>query len=237
MLSQAMAGLLDDPFQAVFRWAGRQTGNEALPFENPRQMVNALNNPALEAKAVARMHKMHYGAFYGKETRGPFSGLAERELLNKGVGKFGWRSGLIQGRPMMGWSIGVSHFKGMVPIAVIQGIFGGFTASRGHKVSGSLGGFAKGIGFATGDLIGTALGGPMLGYAVGAAGERVGAGFEEGVQMLHDFAYKVKHINMGGNYEDTQIAYSMRQRAAQELGSSVLNARQWLGKEAAFMHQ
>ncbi len=237
MIGQMMSGMLDDPFQAVFRMFGRRTGNRPIDYTDPAQLVSALRNPATEATAVARMHKMHYGAFYGKETRGVFSGLAERELLNKGVGKFGWRSGLIQGRPMMGWSVGVSHFKGMMPIATIQGIVGGFTAARGHKVSGAMGGFAKGMGFAVGDLIGTALGGPMLGYAVGAAGERVGAGFEEGLQMLHDFANKVKHINMGGNYEDTEIAYTMRHRAAQELGSSALNARQWLGKEAAFMHQ
>jgi hypothetical protein len=41
---------------------------------------------------------------------------------------------------------------------------------------------------------------------------------------------------MGGGYQDTQTAYTMRQRAAQELTGSLLNARPYLGKEAALMH-
>jgi hypothetical protein len=41
---------------------------------------------------------------------------------------------------------------------------------------------------------------------------------------------------MGGDYQDTQVAWTMRQRAAQEMSGSLLNARQYLGKEAALMH-
>lgn len=40
-----------------------------------------------------------------------------------------------------------------------------------------------------------------------------------------------------GGFKDSQPAYTMRQRAEQELSGSLLNARQYLGKEAQLMHQ
>jgi hypothetical protein len=47
----------------------------------------------------------------------------------------------------------------------------------------------------------------------------------------------LRHFNAGGDYEDTQVAYTMRQRAVQEMGQSLLNARQYLGKEALMFHE
>lgn len=228
-----MMGMLDDPFLAVGRWMGRQGGPTALPYQNPQQMVSALRNPLTEAAAVRRMHKMHYGAFYGKESRSTFSGLAEGELLRRGKGY----GGAIFGRPMKGFSVGLSHFKGMLPFAAVQGVVGGAFAQKGHKMSGTIGGLARGLGYATGDLIGTTIGGPVAGFVLGSLGEELGGKVGEAVQMFNDFARNTKHINMGGNYEDTRVAYTMRQRAAQEMGSSVMNARTWLGKEAALLHQ
>ena len=228
-----MMGMLDDPFLAVGRWMGRQGGREGVKYENPEQMVAALRNPATEVEAVARMHKMHYGSFYNKESRTAFSGLAERELLMKGKG-FG---GAVFGRPMKGFSVGMSHFKGMMPFAAIQGVAGFAFAEKGHRVSGGVGGISRGLGYALGDLIGTTFGGPVAGFALGSLGEMVGGKVGEATQMFNDFAKNTKHINMGGNYEDTKVAFTMRQRAAQEMGSSVMNARSWLGKEAALMHQ
>src|SRR5271157_2387999 len=108
MIAQISA-LLDDIPQIAGRWLGRQGGTRPIAYQNPAQMISALRNPATEAAAVSRMRKMHYGAFYGKESRTAFSGLAERELLLKGKG-FG---GAIFGRPMKGFSVGVSHFKSM----------------------------------------------------------------------------------------------------------------------------
>src|SRR5271165_1328669 len=137
MIAQMM-NLMDDPFVAVGRWMGRQGGPPSVKYENPTQMIAALRNQASEAGAVATMRKMHYGSFYNKESRGMFSGLAERELRNKGVGY----GGLAFGRPMKGFSIGMSHFKSMMPFAAIQGVAGFAFAEKGHRVSGGVGGLA-----------------------------------------------------------------------------------------------
>lgn len=225
---------LDDPFQTVLRYMGRQNkGSSALAYENPSQMVAALHDPLTQASAVSRMHRMHYGAFYSEQGRTTYSGIAERELLNKGKG-FG---GAVFGRPAKGFSIGLDHFKGALPFIPLQAFGEAAFAPKGHKMSGLIGGAAKGVGFAVGDFLGSWLAGPVGGLALGLVGDHLGGYVEQGVQMLHDFNRNVKHINMGGNYKDTEVAYTMRQRAAQEMGSSIMNARQWLGKESIYMHQ
>ena len=54
--------------------------------------------------------------------------------------------------------------------------------------------------------------------------------------VLHE-SKMLRHFNAGGDYEDTQVAFTMRQRAAQEMSTSLLNARAWLGKEALLFHE
>jgi hypothetical protein len=234
MAISAFIGALDDPIQAVMRFMGRQTsGTRPLEYQDPVQMIAALNNPATESAAVARMHRMHYGSFYSENKRTLSSGLAERELLKMGTG----HSGVMFGRPMKGFSVGMAHFKGALPFVPIQAFGETYMAPRGHKMSGLIGGASKALFYAAGDLAGTFAGGPVVGFALGMMAEHLGGYVEEGVQMLHDFNRSVKHINMGGNYEDSAVAYTMRQRAAQEMGSSVMNARQWLGQEALLLHQ
>lgn len=226
----------DDVARAALRLFGVGTTSgsaTAGSYASPVDLVNALHNPATEPAAVARMHKMHYGAFYGKDSRGMFSSLAENELLRKGKG-FG---GAVFGRPIKGISVGISHFKGAAVFALPQGIFMSALAPKGHKVSALVGGAARGIFYGVGDLIGTAVGGPLAGFALGATTEKIGGVVQEALQRFHDFNHNMTHINMGGNYEDTRIAYTMRQRAAQEMGSSVMNARKYLGAEALLMHQ
>ena len=235
MAISALMGLWDDAGAAVMRLLGKGSTKESdmIPYENPQQMVDALRNPATEAKAVARMRKMHYGEFYGKNTRGMFSGMAERELLAKNKGF----SGAIFGRPVKGLSVGITHFKAASQFAALQGIVGGAFAEKGHKFSGAVGGTIRGLAYGVGDLIGTTLAGPVGGLALGMAFDAATAPVTDVIQSFVDFNKHVKHINMGGNYEDTRTAYTMRQRAAQEMGSSVMNARAWLGKEAALLHQ
>lgn len=43
--------------------------------------------------------------------------------------------------------------------------------------------------------------------------------------------------NFGGNYQDTQQAYTMRQRAVQSMQESRMNARSVLGSEARTLHR
>ncbi len=216
------------------RLLGRRGDSEgAIPYRNPRQLVDALHNSSTEAAAVARMHSMHYGAFYNKTSRSMFSGIAERELLKKGTGF----SGALFGRPAKGLSVGLSHTKYFGYFAAGAGMLDAATSARGHKLSGFVGGVGKSLTFLAADVVGTFLGGPILGQAFGWTAEHFAGKAQEGLQTFIDFNKNMRHINMGGNYEDTRVAYTMRQRAAQEMGSSVMNARQYLGKEAALMHQ
>lgn len=46
-----------------------------------------------------------------------------------------------------------------------------------------------------------------------------------------------RHAKFGGEYRDSDATVTMRQRAVQEMGSSALNARRYLGSEAVLMHQ
>lgn len=43
--------------------------------------------------------------------------------------------------------------------------------------------------------------------------------------------------NVGGGYQDTQQAYTMRQRAVQAIQQSRMNARSVLGNEASLLHR
>lgn len=238
MLVQIMAAT-EDVFSFAARVFGRSTIGkpDPTPYDprNPRALIDALRNPLTAKDAIPRMKKLHYGAFYNEETAGRRigAGLAERELMTKGKG-FG---GLVFGRPMKGLSIGLSHLNFIGTFTAATGLVGGFTAGRKHRMSGVVGGMARTLAYSVGDVAGSVIAGPLAGMALGVVTEHLGGVVGEGMQFLHDFNHDLKHINMGGNYEDTQLAYTMRQKAAQELGSSVMNARQYLGKEALLMHQ
>jgi len=96
------------------------------------------------------------------------------------------------------------------------------------------------VGVTTGSAVGAALGGLALGLPGeiaggligGTVGEKVGAVIEP----LEELGRQAYHLNFGGEYHDTEVAWTMRQRAVQEMGSSALNARQYLGKEALLFH-
>jgi hypothetical protein len=75
--------------------------------------------------------------------------------------------------------------------------------------------------------------GAIAGFAAFYAGEKLGDAFQYAVDGVN----ASRKLNFGGNYKDTTVAYTMRQKAAQELGGSLLNARTYLGKEAVLFHQ
>jgi len=119
------------------------------------------------------------------------------------------------------------------------------TAPRRRVLSRGIGATSAGVlGLAVAvgvKMAATAIAGPIAGYIAGAA-----AGFvsdpiirdtvSKGIDWFTDIENK-RRFNMGGNYEDTEYAYTQRQRGAMEIGQSLLNARQYLGKEALLMHQ
>lgn len=137
--------------------------------------------------------------------------------------------------------------KGAIPLTAGMVAFAAGTASRGkmletagNEMSSQVGGLA---GFEVGSVLGQAVipipvlggivGGLVGGYIGSKASPRVGTGIAKLVESVNS----TRTLNFGGNYKDTTVAYTMRQRAAQELGSSLLNARQYLGKEAVLMYQ
>jgi hypothetical protein len=62
---------------------------------------------------------------------------------------------------------------------------------------------------------------------------------EAPLQRIHDFGRWSQSVtpHMYGPWKDSEAGYTMRQRAANELSGSLMNARQILGKEAVFMHE
>lgn len=103
-----------------------------------------------------------------------------------------------------------------------------------------------------GSLIGTVIGAPlgvpgaMAGAMIGGVGGYIlgGIGFNKaateigmGVRATVASARMMDRLQFGGSFQDTQQAYTMRQRAIQEMSGSMLNARQYLGNEAAFLHE
>ena len=111
------------------------------------------------------------------------------------------------------------------------------TAPRGElaaKVTSSLGGQA-------GALVGGAVGAAMLGLP----GELIGGyiGYELGslpgkaLSSAVEYGRNMRRLHTGGDFQDSEAALTMRRRAAAELSTSLLNARQYLGKEAVLMHQ
>jgi hypothetical protein len=137
-----------------------------------------------------------------------------------------------------GYNIG---FKGNLPFFLAFGTYAAIKAPTGHKISAFASG---GIGFGITAVIGGALGG-MVGIPPPIAATIAGVLFQDAVdsniskivQGAVDFGSKQRRMNFGGDYRDTQVAYTMRQVAAREMGGSLMNARQWLGAEASFLHQ
>lgn len=67
---------------------------------------------------------------------------------------------------------------------------------------------------------------PAYGLGVAAANS---------VRYFKSFGYKLRHIEMGGDYQDTATAANLRMRAVSEMSSANSYSRRWLGNEATFM--
>ena len=131
--------------------------------------------------------------------------------------------------------------KGSFPFALGFGVQSALAAPRHHKVSAGLA-TGMSIGVTTALSVGvSALTGlpPMLtDLALQAMVQPTMDKFFQGaIQPLVDFGTNQRRVNFGGDYRDTATAMTMRQVAAREMSASLMNARQWLGQEGAFMHQ
>jgi hypothetical protein len=131
--------------------------------------------------------------------------------------------------------------RGNLPFVLAYGTYAAIQAPTGHKISALAGG---GIGFSAAGLAAGAIGGifgipPMISATIAGVllGDKIDRAITNVVQGAVDFGSRQRRMNFGGDYRDTQVAYTMRQTAAREMGGSLMNARQWLGQESAFMHQ
>lgn len=122
----------------------------------------------------------------------------------------------------------------------------------GGAVFGARLGLAQAIGGIGGEAIGGLLGsafGP-LGTWAGQVGGGIGgtivgdyffkrSAYEHGLRTSYATAGAIakRKVQFGRGFRDTEEAYTMRQAAVQEMAGSLLNARQYLGNEAYFLHR
>jgi phage tail tape-measure protein len=103
------------------------------------------------------------------------------------------------------------------------------------------------VGFITGRAAGVAIGSFILPGVGTWAGGIIGGGVGSLVgdkkarvatqRLVNSIAIYRPRVRFGGNFKDSQPAYTMRAKAEQELSGSLLNARRYLGREAQLMHQ
>lgn len=134
-------------------------------------------------------------------------------------------------------SIGTNAFSGSVLFGLPLAAAAMTTAGRGKALSTGASTWGSGIL--------SAIPGAFFGGLPGALAtsfllqEPIAKAIAAPLQKIHDFgkwsASTTSHRN--GYWQDSEAGYTMRQRAARELSGSLLNARQVLGKEAAFLHE
>jgi hypothetical protein len=141
-----------------------------------------------------------------------------------------WKSGAIFGRAGQGFRHGLQNtVRGQIPFMLVSAGLSGAMAPRHHALSA----MSRTLGGAIGGMLGFTFGGAVGGMA----GDKVfGAGLEKTVQAIADIGSERGKLHMGGNFVDSQAAWTMRQTAVQSMATSNLNARRYLGQEAAFMH-
>lgn len=58
---------------------------------------------------------------------------------------------------------------------------------------------------------------------------------QKATRYVQDWGYRLRHIEMGGDYQDTATAYALRSRSVAEMSSALSYSRRWLGNESLFM--
>jgi hypothetical protein len=162
----------------------------------------------------------------------PFAIRASHHILNSGTG-------LITGMDL-GLSVGESSSRDQASnaIASVGATMSGMASYKtGYALSSAIGErIAGSFGLAaTGPIgMGISFAGIVAGTALGVTLDPiVRGGIQRTTKGLFDWGRG--HVRFGG-FHDSQPAYSMRQRSLQELNGSLLNARQYFGKEAQLFH-
>ena len=129
-----------------------------------------------------------------------------------------------------GWDM---SFRGAAIFNIPMAAFSMATAPRGHAISAGVEGLTMGAGALLGGMM-FGLPGAVVGGILGDSS--VSRTIAKPFQMLHDYERNFRRLRMGGDYQDSEQAWTMRQAAVQEMSGSLLNARAWLGREGRAMH-
>jgi len=197
-----------------------------LPFD-PYDLISSNKEP--EKKAKSWFEKLSSPIQHSKKLWSDVKNIGNPKV----TGFKGFAHGLEGG-------FGVGFIGGMAPY-IATATYGIITAKRGHKLAAvTSGGIGWGITATLGGAIAGAFGIPPSIGAVAAGmvfGNSIDEGIKTSVQAAVDFGSNMRRSSFGGDYRDTQVAVTMRQAAAREMSGSLMNARQWLGSEASFLHQ
>jgi hypothetical protein len=191
-------------------------------------------------EAVAALEEKGYGHAWNR----PFlRDFVEKEIgRNRVSGKIRKPSGLVTGDVMHGYGQFADNIWGKqartnlavgVPLTALMM----FTAPKGKIITRGVETAGGVLGSMAGGAVGGLFFGPVGAFAGQMVGGEIGTRVGAVIEPLEKLGHQAYHLNFGGEYHDTEIAWTMRQRAVQEMGSSALNARQYLGKEAALFHQ
>ena len=172
----------------------------------------------------------------------PFAGL--------GLGQWGdIGEGIARGTILKGEGIWSNPYNGALLFTAPDVAFRLASARRGTKATAAAGGLAGNTVAPAAFWMGNTLGRVATASRLGAfQGTMMGTGLgllaysmaEKPVQWavgkLEDEGRYARRFHFGGDYQDSQKAFTMRQRAEAEMSSSLLNARHQLGNEARLMH-
>lgn len=143
---------------------------------------------------------------------------------------------------------GLSYGAKGTPINGILAAFEVAEAERGQKVPTLLGKTA-GImaypvltGIATVGLslipgIGTGAAVFMSLFLAGYESDLLGNSISRKIKTFTEFGKRVRHLEMGGSYIDTELARRQRLLAIQDINATMIPRRRYLGQEALLMHR
>ena len=218
---------------------GRKQRQFGIPSHQPgphgQMAFNFSDTPPTRGSRFVKGFKRGLG-----DALGPFAILAEGAFAGAIV-----TAGIIEGSAQWGAPTGLEEdYVGGAVYGAAKGIG---TATGG--VGGGIGGFALGAGIGSiipgaGTIVGGIIG--LVGGVAGSiAGETIGSRIAQGparqlglgARAISRTARAIDRVQFGGNFVDSRAAHTMRQRAVADMSGSMLNARQFLGNEAIFLHE
>lgn len=149
-----------------------------------------------------------------------------------------WAAGALWGNKAEGFTKSLTSLKGFAGLSLTDVAFSGALAPQGQTVQKTVGALGATAASAAGSIAGFMLAGPAGAILGGVLADPYGRrAAENAYTTVTETSRRIRRLDFGDTYKDSEMAFTMRQRAAQELGGSLLNARQYLGREGALFHQ